>query len=245
MNRVETARLQLSAVSVLRALKAARTYDELAAETGLSAGDLNRYVNGHVLPGAGRAREVVDGFGREAVAAALAERIRVDDEGYVDTTAAVFDAPFLDLAAPVAAETTDVGRPDAVLTAATDGITFGAALARHLGARCAYAKKTKETAVEEFVEARGRLASGIELTYYLPARALSAGDAVLVADDLVRSGETQALLLDAAASAGAEVVGVLALIAVGDEGLERARERVDAPVEALSTVEPRASDHAA
>jgi adenine phosphoribosyltransferase len=83
------------------------------------------------------------------------------------------------------------------------------------------------------VEARDRLESGIELTYYLPRAALDEGDRVLVVDDLVRSGETQTLLLDIADRAGATVVGVAALIAAGDEGLARARDRVDAPVAAL------------
>jgi adenine phosphoribosyltransferase len=233
MNRAEKATLQLRAVAVLRTLKASRTYDELAAETGLPAGDLNRYVNGHVLPGVDRARAVVGGVGRETLAAELEARIRVDEEGYVDNSAAVFDQPFLELVAPVVAEAFDIPRPDVVLTAATDGITLGAAVASHFDARVAYAKKSRETAVEEFVEARQRLDSGIELTYYLPASALSAGDRVLVVDDLIRSGETQELLLDVAASADAEVVGVVTLIAAGDEGLERARERAGAPVDAL------------
>jgi adenine phosphoribosyltransferase len=233
VNRAAKARLQLRAVAVLRALKQSRTYDELAAETELPAGDLNRYVNGHVLPSVERARAVVEGTGREAVVAELEDRIRLDEEGYVDNSRVVFDQSFLDILATVVAADFDDPAPDAVLTAATDGITFGAALASHLGARVAYAKKSRETAVEEFVEARDRLASGIELTYYLPAMALSEGDRVLVVDDLVRSGETQTLLLDIAERAGATVVGVAALIAAGDEGLSRARARVDAPVAAL------------
>ena len=61
MNRAEKAALQLQAVDVLRTLKETRTYDELADLTDLPAGDLNRYVNGHVLPGVERARQVVEG----------------------------------------------------------------------------------------------------------------------------------------------------------------------------------------
>jgi len=61
---------------------------------------------------------------------------------------------------------------------------------------------------------------------------------VLVVDDLIRSGETQALLLDIAERAQAEVVGVFALIAVGEDGLRRARERTTAPVGALTTFDP-------
>ena len=237
MNRSEKAALQLRAVDVLRTLKESHTYEELAAETGLPAGDLNRYVNGHVLPSEARAREVVDGVGEALLAEELNARIALDDEGYVDNSRVVFDQSLLSLVPPVAAESLDVEPPDAVLTAATDGITLAAAMARHFGARCAYAKQSRETAVEEFIEARQRLSSGIEIDYYLPANALDAGQSVLVVDDLIRSGETQELLLDIAASAGADVAGVFALIAVGDEGIDRARAHTDAPVGALVTLE--------
>ncbi|SDR19475.1 phosphoribosyltransferase family protein [Natronobacterium texcoconense] len=236
MNRAEKAALQLRAVDVLRMLKETRTYEELEETTDLPAGDLNRYVNGHVLPGTERAQRVVEEFGREALADELDERLRVDDEGYVDNSGTVFDQPFLDLVAPVVANGFDFGRPDVVLTAATDGITLAASLASYYGTRCAYAKKRKETAVEDFIEARERLESGIELTYYLPAEAIDAGDSVLVVDDLIRSGETQELLLDIVDTADAEVAGVFALIAAGEDGIERARERTDAPIGALTTV---------
>ena len=239
MNRAEKAALQLRAVAVLRTLKRSRTYDELAELTGLPAGDLNRYVNGHVLPGVERARETVESIGREALADELRSRVTADEEGYVDNSAVVFDQSFLDLVAPVAAESFAFERPDVVLTAATDGITLGAAMASYFDADIAYAKKRKETAVEEFVESRQRLASGIELTYYLPADAVSAGDTVLVVDDLIRSGETQELMLDIAAHADADLAGGFALIAVGDEGLDRAREITDAPVGALTTFDDR------
>ncbi len=237
MNRAEKAALQLQAVDVLRTLKETRTYDELAAETGLPAGDLNRYVNGHVLPGVERAKDVVGGVGREMLGEELAARIERDRDGYVDNSQVVFDQALLDLVAPVAAEAFAFDRPDVVLTAATDGITLAAAMASHFGATVAYAKKSKETAVEEFIGSRQRLESGIELTYYLPARAIDTGDTVLVVDDLIRSGETQELLLDITDRAGAEVGGVFALIGVGSEGMSRAEERVDAPVGALTTLE--------
>ncbi|MEF8807721.1 phosphoribosyltransferase family protein [Natronomonas sp.] len=233
MNRSEKAALQLRAVDVLRTLKETRTYEELAAETGLPAGDLNRYVNGHVLPSEARAREVVEEVGETLLAGELDARITVDDEGYVDNSQVVFDQSFLSLVPPVAAEKLDIEPPDAVLTAATDGITLAAAMARYFGARCAYAKKSRETAVEEFIEARQRLSSGIEIDYYLPANAIESGESVLVVDDLIRSGETQELLLDIAKSADTEVAGVFALIAVGDEGIDRAKRHTDAPVGAL------------
>ena len=238
MDRAEKAALQLQAVTVLRMLKETRTYDGLADRTGRPAGDLSRYVNGHVLPSTQRARAVVDDVGRDALASELESRVTFDDDGYVDNSVVVFDQTFLNLVAPVAADALGFERPDVVLTAATDGITLGAAMASHFDARVVYAKKSKETAVEEFIESRQRVSPGIELTYYLPARALSSTDTVLVVDDLIRSGETQTLLLDVAEQAGATVAGVFALIAIGEAGLDRARDLTDAPVGALSTFDP-------
>jgi adenine phosphoribosyltransferase len=235
MNRAEKATLQLQAVRVLRMLKETRTYDELSETTGLPVGDLNRYVNGHVLPGPERARVLAD-IGVETLETELEARISFDGEGYVDNSALVFDQSFLDLVAPVAGEAFSFDRPDVVLTAATDGITLGAAMARYFDARIVYAKKTKETAVEEFIEARSRLESGIELTYYLPASAIDPGQQVLVVDDLIRSGETQELLLDIADIADTTVVGVFTLIAVGSEGIGIVHERIDTPVETLITI---------
>lgn len=237
MNRAKKATLQLRAVKVLRMLKETRTYEELAEATGLPAGDLNRYVNGHVLPGAERAQALLTDIGREVLVAELDTRIAFDEEGYIDNSALVFDQSFLDLVAPVVAETFGFDRPSVVLTAATDGITLGAALARYFDARIVYAKKSKETAVEEFIEARSRLENGIELTYYLPASAIEPDEQVLVVDDLIRSGETQELLLDIASLTDATVVGVFTLIAVGNEGIDTARERTDAPVGSLTTIE--------
>jgi len=233
MNRVEKTTLQLRACAFLGMLKQSRTYEELAAETTIPAGDLNRYVNGHVLPGVERAQEIIAELGPPVLEAELRRRITIDPEGYVDNSGVVYDRQFLELVAPIAAASMDVHAPDVVLTAATDGITTAFAMASYLDAEVAYAKQTRETAVDAFIESRQRLRSGIELTYYLPAGAIAPGARVLIVDDLIRSGETQTVLLDIAEQAAAEVMGMFALIAVGDEGLAETRALARAPVEVL------------
>jgi adenine phosphoribosyltransferase len=233
MNRAEKATLQLRACAFLGMLKRSRTYDELASETGIPAGDLNRYVNGHVLPGVERAERILGELAPPVLEAELRRRIAIDPEGYVDNSGVVYDREFLELVAPVAAMTIGTSDPDVVLTAATDGITIACAMAAYLGAEVVYAKQTRETAVDAFIESRQRLQSGIELTYYLPAAAIGEGASVLIVDDLIRSGETQTVLLDIAEQAAAAVVGMYALIAVGDDGLAETRARTSAPVQAL------------
>jgi len=236
MRRAEKVTRQLQAVSILRRLKETRTYEELAALTGLSAGDLNRYVNGHVLPGVDRARDVIESCGPETLAVEIESRIERDGEGYVDNTAVVFDQSLLDLVAAVAAENHDFGTPDAVLTAATDGITLASAMARHYDVPAVYAKKSRETGVSSFHEARQRLTPGIEITYSLPESALDPGEDVLVVDDFVRSGDTQGLLLELAEKADVTVTGAFTLIAVGEEGIDSVRDAVAGPVVAFTTL---------
>lgn len=236
MNRAEKAARQLDAVRVLRVLKRTRTYEELGEDLNLPPGDLNRYVNGHVLPGVERAERILGEAGLDLVREELRDRIHRDDEGYFDTTGAVFDRGLLGLVAEAVAGTYEYGHPDAVLTAATDGITLAAAFADRYDARAVYAKQSRETAVEEFYEARTRLESGIELSYYLPASALASGDSVLVVDDLVRTGDTQGLLLDIVDTAGGDVAGLFTLVAAGEVGLDRARQRGVSPVHALATM---------
>lgn len=236
MNRAEKATRQLHAVRILRVLKRTRTYEELGAALDLPPGDLNRYVNGHVLPGLERAEQILSRAGLDLVRSELRDRVHRDDEGYFDTTGVVFDRGLLGMVAGVVAGAYDYGRPDAVLTAATDGITLASAFADRYDCRVVYAKQSRETAVTDFYEARKRLESGIELSYYLPASALSRGDSVLVVDDLVRTGDTQGLLLDLIETAGAEVAGLFTLVAAGEVGLDRARERGVSPVAALETM---------
>lgn len=236
MDRIEKTRLQLDAVAILRALKESRTYAELADLTGLPASDLNRYVNGHVLPGQERASNLVGDIASTHLAEEIEERIEIDADGYIDTTRVVFDQSFLELLAPLILDSLGDEYPDVVLTAATDGITFAAAIAGAIDARCVYAKKRKETGVDEFIESRQRLDSGIELTYYLPATAIDAGDTILIVDDLIRSGETQSLLFDMASQADGIVQGVYTLIAVGDQGLTRVQELTNVPVSAVTVI---------
>ncbi|MFB6255109.1 MAG: phosphoribosyltransferase family protein [Halobacteriaceae archaeon] len=230
MNRLQKASRQLYAVRILRLLKEKRTYEELSEETGIPSGDLNRYVNGYVLPGIDRADRIIQEIGEAFLKTEVQNRVRIDDEGYIDNTKIVFDQSLLDVLAVIIADSDNFSSPDVILTAATDGITLASAFARYFDAKCAYAKQSKETAVEDFIEARERFDSGIELTYYLPTNLLTTSDNVLIVDDLIRSGETQEILLEIVDISGATVIGVFALIAAGDQGLERARQRTDAPV---------------
>ncbi len=55
------------------------------------------------------------------------------------------------------------------------------------------------------------------MTLYVPKSALKRRDSVLIVDDMIKTGETQAALIDIIKQAKAEVSGVYSLISVGNE----------------------------
>ena len=71
------------------------------------------------------------------------------------------------------------------------------------------------------------------MTLYLPKDALKRRDSVLIVDDMIKSGETQAALVNFAKKAKAEISGVYSLIAVGDDWRENLKLPKGSPVEVV------------
>ncbi len=80
--------------------------------------------------------------------------------------------------------------------------------------------------------------SGVTLTLYIPKGALKRRDSVLIVDDMMKSGETQAALVNLVHKAKAEVSGVFSLIAIGDEWREKMGLPEGSVVESIVTLKP-------
>jgi len=236
MTREERLRIQMRAVQCLRAIKRGCTYQELSLLLGASPVVLNRYVKGHVLPGIERAERILEFCSRERLAEQVKQRLSFDEDGFVDNTALLFDTDLLAAVAELIAQR--FPRANKVLTAAVDGIPPAVHIASALQVPCLFAKRSREIGVRSFVESRYKLASGQILNYFLPSQALGRRDRVLIVDDLLRSGETQAALMEIVNTQRATPVGVFSLIRIGDEGTRRLEQSVDCPVEALLTLDP-------
>ncbi len=74
------------------------------------------------------------------------------------------------------------------------------------------------------------------LSLFVPRDSLKRGDCVLIADDVIDSGETQRALMKIAQKAKAEVTGIYALIAVGSEWKSRIESAGNVPVEIVTQV---------
>jgi xanthine phosphoribosyltransferase len=125
-----------------------------------------------------------------------------------------------------------------ILTAEISGIAPAVTTAIHLGLPVVYARKTKPVTMPDQVfltlapsHTKGRMVELIISPEYLPH-----GERVLIIDDFLASGATILGLVRLAQTAGAEIVGVGALIEKTFEGGREALASLGVPVESLAKI---------
>jgi xanthine phosphoribosyltransferase len=125
-----------------------------------------------------------------------------------------------------------------ILTAEISGIAPALTTAIHLGLPVVYARKTKPITMPDQVyltlapsHTKGRM---VELI--ISPEHLQKGERVLIIDDFLASGATILGLVRLAQTAGAEIVGVGALIEKNFEGGREALSKLGIPVESLAVI---------
>jgi xanthine phosphoribosyltransferase len=125
-----------------------------------------------------------------------------------------------------------------VLTAEISGIAPALTTALHLGLQVVYARKTKPVTMPDQVyltlapsHTKGRMVELIISPEHLPH-----GERVLIIDDFLASGATILGLVRLAQTAGAEIVGIGALIEKNFEGGRDALQKLNVPVESLAVI---------
>ena len=233
-------KLRLMTIELLRTAKYKRniTYRELASKTGLPVTVLSRCAKGHVLPNTSRAKQLWKVLTKlVGLETELRSRIKFDEDGYFDNTDIIGDFNILQQAANQALANFAGKRVTKVLTAAVDGIPLATMVSNALGVNLVMAKRNKEVGVKAFLEETYVLrGSGVTMTLYIPKDALKKRDSVLVIDDMIKTGETQAALINLVRKARAEMSGVFSLIAVGDEWKKALKLSGDCPVEVITYV---------
>jgi adenine phosphoribosyltransferase len=236
----EDLKLRLMTIELLRTAKYKRniTYRELASKTGLPVTVLSRYAKGHVLPNTSRAKQLWKVLTKlVGLETELRSRIKFDEDGYFDNTEIVGDYNILQQAANHALANFAGKRVTKVLSAAVDGIPLATMVANALGVNLVVAKRNKEVGVKAFLEETYVLrGSGVTMTLYIPKDAIKKRDSVLVVDDMIKTGETQAALVNLVRKAKAEMSGLFSLIAVGDEWKRVLKLSGECPVEVITYV---------
>lgn len=125
-----------------------------------------------------------------------------------------------------------------VLTAEISGIAPALTTAFHLGCQVVYARKTKPITMPDQVyltlapsHTKGRM---VELI--ISPEHLGHGERILIIDDFLATGATILGLVRLAETAGAEVVGVGALIEKNFEGGREALSALGVPVHSLAVI---------
>jgi adenine/guanine phosphoribosyltransferase-like PRPP-binding protein len=237
----EDLKLRLMTIELLRTAKYKRniTYRELASKTGLPVTVLSRYAKGHVLPNTARAKQLWRVLTKlVGLEPELRSRIKFDEEGYFDNTEIIGDFNILQQAANHALANFAGKRVTKVLTAAVDGIPLATMVANALGVNLVAAKRNKEVGVKVFLEETYILGkdSGVTMTLYIPKEAIKKRDSVLVVDDMIKSGDTQAALVNLVRKAKAEISGIFSLVAVGEEWKRRLKPSGECPIEVITYV---------
>ncbi|MEM2117892.1 MAG: phosphoribosyltransferase family protein [Candidatus Bathyarchaeia archaeon] len=234
-------KLRLMTIELLRTAKYKRniTYRELASKTGLPVTVLSRYAKGHVLPNTARAKQLWKVLSKlVGLEVELRSRIKFDEDGYFDNTDIIGDFNIIQQAANHALAIFAGKRVTKVLTAAVDGIPLATMVANALGVNLIVAKRSKEVGVKAFLEETYVLGkdSGVTMTLYIPKEAIKKRDSVLIVDDMIKTGETQAALVNLVRKAKAEISGVFSLIAVGEEWKKKLKLTGECPIEVITYV---------
>ncbi len=223
---------------MLNLAKSYYTYRELSQLIGLPETVLSRYVKGHVLPTIERAESMNKILQKVLrLDAELQKRIKFDEYGYFDNTRIIGDTLFLERAVQYAMNKFAGKRITKIVTAAVDGIPLATLLAHRLGVKLVIAKREREVGVREFIEEIYIPSkTAVMMSLYIPRGALKKGDCILIVDDVIDKGEIQKALIKMAERAKAEITGIYAMVAIGDEWKAKLEEAARIPVEVILQV---------
>lgn len=240
-SRILDLKYKLQTIELLNLAKTQYTYRALSGILHLPETVLSRYVKGHVLPTAERAEEINKTLQKYmSLEKELHERIRFDELGFFDNNAIISDTMLLERAVQQAVGRFAGKRINKVMTAAVDGVPLATLMAHRLGKRLVVAKQSREIGVREFIEEVYVMPPAIMKSLYVSKDAIKKGDGILISDDIIDSGETQRALIKIALKAKAEVIGIYALVAIGDDWKSRIESVGNVPVEIGTTLPKKA-----
>jgi xanthine phosphoribosyltransferase len=146
-------------------------------------------------------------------------------------------ALMFDAGRELAARFADVGASK-VLTAEISGIAPALTTALALGVPLIYARKTKPVTMTEpvYVEAAPSHTKGVSVFLMCSPEFLQPDDRILIVDDFLASGQTIMALVRMVRHAGAELVGIGALIEKAFEGGRADLETLGIPLHALAVI---------
>ncbi len=206
------------AIELLHSVKKFFKFRELESLLGISTPMIWRYIHGEVKPSVDRAREIISKLlSREVLEMIKSRVLQVKEGGIVNVYPLAYSVEILTIASIDALLWASKFSPTCVMTTEVDGIPLATLIAKRFGIKMVVAKRRRELGYSNFYETTYMSYDPPELrSLYVPKDLLDEEDRALIVDDLVRSGRTTLALVEIARKAKAEIVGLYALLSVGD-----------------------------
>ncbi len=234
--RLERLRFRLLVVDALRSAKSRYSYRELSEATGVDPTLLARYVAGSMIPSYEHAERIWAGLRRLVdPARAILSSIRRYG-GLIDLTDFLSDPVMLRVAALEFLERFSGEEVTRILVPEASGIPLATSLSLHFNAGLVIARRRKENPLEDYIEGHLVESPRVSRIFYVPRRSLGRGENVLIVDDIVQTGYTLSVMERIVEAASARLVGVAALVVIGEEWRRRLKAR---RVEALLSISGR------
>jgi purine operon repressor len=242
---IDKINIRLEAVNILRNIKEKFTYKELSKKTKIHPSILNRYIKGHLLPSYQRALEIISKFSTSTISdleneikLEISRKMVFNKAGFFNNSKLISDSSLLRKIGDLIRKKYSKLGINKIITAAVDGIPIATHVANSLNIPLVVGKYNKEIGVDEFYDSESTIeSSGILMTMYVPKILLKRDDKVLLVDDIIRSGETQKLLIEIVKKAKAKIMGLLVIVALGNKWRKTIKPVQDFIFELLYQVE--------
>ncbi len=229
MNKYDKLKLRLLFVDALRQAKRSMPYRELAGETGISESVLARYVTGSMVPGYETAAKL---FSRVVKLVDPSREIMVkamESGGLLDLTPVLTNPFMLKMASLYFYDRFRAHNITKILVPETSGITLATAISLEFGVEMVVARRVKENPLIEYLEEHSIEPPSFTRVFYIPRNSITKWDRILIVDDIVQTGLTLSVMEKLAIKNSAKVIGVAALVVVGEEWRKKVRtQRIEA-----------------
>lgn len=207
---------KLMVIDLLKLLKSNYSLYEMSRFLDEPPSVISRYINGRIIPSDEKAENIYKRIIQVMeIPELIKSRLTIDKEGFLNNQSLIGDISALRIATSNFAYKYR-GRVNKVLSPATDGVPFATIMAEYLNVPLVIAKTTREVGVKRFIEASFTSEDGAVRTYYVDRYLVRPGDKFLIVDDVIRTGRTHKALIDMIRKTGAEVMGIVVLIVIGN-----------------------------
>ncbi|MEM1873802.1 MAG: phosphoribosyltransferase family protein [Acidilobaceae archaeon] len=231
LSKVEKLKTRMLAVEALRAVRRTLPYSyrQLARMMGFDETLLARYASGITIPSYEQSLELLKSIKEVLDPVRLVLSRAGELKGLIDLTPVLSDPFMLKLLSIEFYERFRDDNVTKILVPEAGGITLATSLALVFEVPLVIARRSKENPLLDYLEEHLVEPPSVKCIFYVPKGSIRRDDRVLIVDDVVQSGITLAIMKRIVERAGASLVGVAALIVIGNEWRKRVSiDRIEA-----------------